>query len=292
MSGSGRSLIVGASGQIGTQIARVLGPARSIASARKPSTRETLTIDLGSLTSEDARILVEKIAPNAIYCVGAMSDVERCESENSLAMRINCEGPTHLAAAAAAQEIPFVYFSTEYVFNGIAGPYTEDATADPINVYGKSKWQGELSVISAHARALIIRTTVVYGPDPGEKNFLYQLRRALLVNRPMRVAEDQLSTPTYNLDLALNTVALVRAGASGVFHICGPERCSRLEFARRAARLMGLDDSGISGAPTCDLGQRAARPLNAGLLTERLSTFEGHSPMRTLKESISDWVTA
>jgi dTDP-4-dehydrorhamnose reductase len=220
-----------------------------------------------------------------------MSDVERCESECDLAMLINRDGPTRIAAAAASLDIPFAYFSTEYVFNGFAGPYFEDAIPDPINAYGKSKWQGEISIRNVHPTALIIRSTGVYGPDPGEKNFLYQLRRSLQVNRPIRVAEDQLSTPTYNLDLARNTVSLIRCGAKGVFHICGPERLSRLEFAQRAARLMGLDESGIVGVPTSELGQRARRPLSAGLSTNRLSTTNGHVPMRPLKESLLDWMS-
>jgi dTDP-4-dehydrorhamnose reductase len=286
----GRSLVVGASGQVGAQVVRMLGPGRSIATSNRMVASGIPQLDLGTLNAKHARELVEELAPDAVFCVGGLTDVELSESESDLAMRVNCEGPAHLAAAAAAQKLPFVFFSTEYVFNGLDGPYREDDAADPINAYGRSKWQGELAVLESHPSPLILRTTVVYGPDPGEKNFLYTLRRVLTAGRPMRVADDQISTPTYNRDLAANTIALLRGGVSGVFHVCGPERISRFEFAQRAARLMGLDESAITAVSTGELGQKARRPLNAGLLTDKLRAEKVHLPMRTLKESLRDWM--
>jgi len=286
----GSSLVVGAFGQVGAQIVRALGPDRSISSSRTGGAPGTVQLDLAVLTAENARVLLAEYAPDAVYCVGGMTDVERCESESTLAMRINCDGPAHLSAAAAARSLPFVYFSTEYIFNGLSGPYHEEDAPDPINAYGNTKLQGEIAVLNAHPSPLILRTTVVYGPDPGEKNFLYSLRCKLQAGRPMRVPYDQISTPTFNRDLAANAVAFVRAGVTGVFHVCGPERMSRLELAQRAARLMGFSDPAISGVPTSELGQSARRPLNAGLSTGKLRTIDAHVPMRPLDESMRDWM--
>lgn len=290
MSPRGSSLVVGASGQVGAQIVSILGPGATFATSRTGTAPGVIRLDLAALTSEGARAFIAGLDLAAIYCVGGLTDVERCESESGLALRTNCEGPAHLAAAAAARKLPFVYFSTEYVFDGIAGPYTEDAKPGPINAYGRSKWQGEAAVLEAHRHALIIRTTVVYGPDAGGKNFLCRLRHALQQGRPTRVPQDQISTPTYNRDLAANAVALVAAGATGVFHVCGPERMSRLQFSRLATRLMGFDESLIIGVPTSELAQRARRPLNAGLSTEKLRKANLHLPMRTLAESLRDWM--
>jgi dTDP-4-dehydrorhamnose reductase len=275
---------------VGAQIVRLLGAERSIPTSRNPTSPGVVQLDLATLTPENAHAMLSALLPDAVYCVGGMTDVESCESQSGMAIRVNCDGPANLAAAAASRSLPFTYFSTEYIFNGLSGPYREDVPASPINAYGKSKLQGEIAVLAAHPSSLILRTTVVYGPDSREKNFLCFLRRALLEGRPIRVPNDQISTPTYNRDLAANAVLLMRFGVSGVFHICGPERMSRLEFARRAAVLMGFSDKEITGARTCELGQRAPRPLNGGLLSDKLYTVEAHLPMRTLEDSLRDWM--
>ncbi|HVZ83474.1 MAG TPA: SDR family oxidoreductase [Terracidiphilus sp.] len=285
-----RSLIVGASGQVGAQIVEALGSGSSIATSRNAAMPGAMQLDLSALSLESSLGLICQHELDAVYCVGGMTDVDRCEAESQLAMKTNCDGPGFLAAAAATRSLPFVYFSTEYIFDGVNGPYSEDAPANPINAYGQSKWQGEQAVRDAHPSPLIIRTTVVYGPDPGERNFLYRLRNTLRKGQKICVPFDQISTPTYNRDLAKNVLALVNAHASGVFHVCGPERVSRFEFSRQAAALMGLNKSLIIGVPTLELAQKAPRPLNAGLRTEKLWGHKAHFPVRTLAEVLCNWM--
>jgi dTDP-4-dehydrorhamnose reductase len=288
---SPRCLIVGASGQVGAQIFSVLGPERAAAASREAERPGWLQLDLAVLAMEPIRAAnaIAELRACAVFCVGGMTDVERCEREPEMAMKVNCDGPAVLAGAAARHGAPFVYFSTEYVFDGKNGPYAEDAPPSPISVYGQSKWMGERAVLKAHPSALIIRTTVVYGPDPKSRNFLYSLRRAIQSGRTMRVANDQISTPTYNRDLARTTIALVEAQAHGVWHVCGPERLSRFEFALRAAHVMGLDPSRIVGVPTSELGQVAPRPLDAGLSIEKLHRLPSLPSMRGTEEAIREW---
>lgn len=284
-----RNLIIGASGQLGTQIVAALTLARSIRAGRT-GRHDYLTIDQSTLDERDADSLLERTQADAVYCAGGMTNVERCESEPDLAMRTNCTGPAALALAAARRAVPFVYFSTEYVFDGESGPYTEDAAAHPISVYGRSKWMGEMEVARAHPGALTVRTTVVYGPDAGGKNFLYSLRRAWLARTQIRVPSDQVSTPTYNRDLARVVIALAERGAGGVFHVCGPELLSRVEFAAAAARHLGWEGVRLVAIPTRDLGQVAPRPLRAGLLTEKLARLHPDLRMRPLAECCADWL--
>ena len=288
---SPRCLIVGASGQVGAQICSILGPERAVAASREAERPGWLQLDLAVLAAEPIRAanVIAELPLCAVYCVGGMTDVERCEREPDAAMSVNCHGPAALAGAAARDGVPFVYFSTEYVFDGKNGPYAEDAPPSPISVYGQSKWMGEQAVREAHPSPLIIRTTVVYGPDPRGRNFLYGLRRAIQARRTIRVANDQISTPTYNRDLARTTIALVEAQAHGIWHVCGPERLSRFEFALRAAHAMGLDASGIVGVPTSELGQVAPRPLDAGLSTEKLHRFHSLPAMRGTEEAVREW---
>ena len=275
------NLVVGASGQVGRQLVAVLGAGRYIAAKRSD-------LDLAEAADRPEIAASALSGVTAVYCCGGMTDVEECESAEADAFRVNSLGPAVLAHAAARRGLPFVYFSTEYVFDGKSGPYDETGRPAPLSVYGRSKREGEIAILSVHSRAVILRTTVVYGPDPGGRNFLYGLRRALLAGKPMHVASDQISTPTYNLDLARVAVDLVEAGASGIFHVCGPERVSRLQFALKAAALMGLDGSPIRGVATAELKQRAPRPLNAGLATSRLPGLR----MRGIEESVSDWIAS
>src|SRR5262249_47570032 len=144
-------------------------------------------------------------------------------------------------------------------------------------------------VNNAHPNPLVIRTTVVYGPDPNGKNFLYSLHRGLSSAKFFRVPNDQVSTPTYNIDLAAATVFLSEAGATGMFHVAGPDLISRREFAHRAARALGLPSAGIVGVPTSELKQVAPRPLRGGLLTRKLAAHAPVIRMRSIEEALLDW---
>lgn len=287
-----RSLVVGASGQVGHQIAAALGTHHAIGTFRAGAPAGSITLDLGELADRPERALrvLREVDADAVYCAAAMTHVDGCESAPDRAMRINCHAPAVLAGAAAAAQIPFVFFSTEYIFDGKHGPYTEDAEANPISVYGKSKWMGENEVRKADPGALVLRTTVVYGFDPAGKNFLYGLRRTCLERRPLRVPTDQISTPTYNRDLALAAIRLVQERATGVFHVCGAERLSRYEFAVMAARAMGLDAGNLVGATTEQLAQPAPRPLSAGLVSDKLARTLPGFAMHSIEQAVRQWM--
>ncbi len=284
-----KSLLIGASGQIGAQMLHLLGPDRCLVTSRSPTSPDRIHLDLANLdTVANADRVLAPHELDTIYCIAGMTNVEGCEDVPELAHNTNCRGPEMLAHVARRRQIPFVYFSTEYVFDGASGPYREDDPANPLSVYGKSKWQGELAVLAACPHALILRTTVVYGQDFGQKNFVYSLMRSLAAGKPMRVPQDQISTPTYNRDLAAATVALATAGVTGIFHACGPERMDRLEFAHAVADFLSLDSSLITGVPTSALGQKAPRPLSAGLSIDKLRREHPELTMRPLAEALAD----
>src|ERR1039458_3889036 len=283
------SLVVGASGQVGTQVLRILPSASVVPTSQRAEKPGWTALDLATVSEAEADELFRSFEIAAVYCIGGMTNVDGCESTFELARRINCEGPAILAAAAAEHGARFIYFSTDYVFNGRNGPYAEDSPKDPICAYGKSKWLGELAVQDAHPAALVIRTTGVYGPDPNGQNFLYSLRKGLAGKRPFRVPDDQISTPTYNLDLAAAVVALAESGAQGVFHVTGPDLVSRLEFARRAAAVMGLDAANLAGVSTAELAQVAAPPPRAGVVTGKLTACLPQIRMRGIEDGVSHW---
>ncbi len=284
-----RSLLVGAAGQVGAQMLRHLGCDAALPTSRTPRDASWLRLDLASLSAlPQAAALLGRHPLNAIYCIAGMTDVEACEDQAELAHVTNARGPAVLASYARSLNVPFAYFSTEYIFDGRSGPYGEEDQPNPINVYGRSKLAGERAVLEANPQALILRTTVVYGPDDRHKNYLYSLMSSTVAGRTMRVPEDQVSTPTYNRDLVSAAVQLVSQGAHGVLHVCGPERLPRSTFASRAAEMLGLDTIRLESVTTEQLHQRAARPLGAGLVIGRLNRLYPDIRMRGLEESLAD----
>jgi dTDP-4-dehydrorhamnose reductase len=284
-----KPLLIGASGQIGSQMLHLLGRERCMVTSRKPNSGAKLVLDLAAIaTVAEVEQILDGHAIEVIYCLAGMTNVEGCEDVPELAHNTNCRGPELLARFAKARNIPFVYFSTEYVFDGNNGPYVEEDIANPLGVYGKSKWEGERAILAAYSHALILRTTVVYGHDFGEKNYIYSLMRSLGASKPMLVPQDQISTPTYNRDLAKTAIALAERGATGIFHTCGPERMDRLEFARAIAACLGLDGNLLQGLPTSALGQKAPRPLSAGLSIAKLTRLHPDLTMRSISEGLAD----
>jgi len=271
-------LIIGASGQVGHQLMTLSkkeghGPIGAYASHPEDG---LIHLDLRSPADCEQRIL--EIRPDAVLCVGAMTNVELCETEAALAHLINVEGPLACARAADKLGAKFVYFSTEYVFDGRNGPYTEESPINPLNVYGRSKADAEIALRREHPSALIVRTTVVYGFDRLGKNFVYQLLARAKKGEPMRVPNDQVSSPTYNEDLALGTLRLIEKRASGVFHITGPDILDRFAFAQVVCEVYGLNPALLQAVTTSEFKQRAARPLKAGLLISKLINATGFRP--------------
>lgn len=233
--------------------------------------------------------LFERVDPHAVFYAAGFTNVDACETREDEAFHWNAVVPA--AAAAASRDRAFVYFSTEYVFDGLSGPYSEDAAIRALSAYARSKVAGEERVLAAHPGALVIRTTVVYGHDPQGKSFVSQLRRRLGNRERMRVPADQVSTPTYSADLAARTLDLVARGAAGIWHVTGPARMDRFSFATLAAGAFGLDPALLDPAATKDLGQVAPRPLQAGLSTGKLVAALGPGAMRHPARGLAEYAS-
>ena len=286
-----RVLIVGASGQLGTALLAQLGEI-ALPAARRQLDPTWLHIDLEEIASSPSLLdgLIDKHHIAAIYCAAGATDVERCESDQAWAAAANHLGP--LALARAAKSIPFAFYSTDYVFDGAAGPYAETDNPNALSVYGQTKLDGERAILDVHPNALVLRTTTVYGPDPQGKNFLYTLRRVINAGNTMRVPTDQFATPVYNEDLAAASIALVQGGHTGIFHLAGPEFLSRYDFSLQACDILSLPTAKVQPLSTAEINQKAARPLLGGLGIEKLTKTLPHVTMRSPKAGIQDWKDA
>lgn len=216
---------------------------------------------------------VRDARPDVVVMAAADANVERCEREPAASRAINVDAVRTVAMAAL--DAVLVVFSSEYVFDGRAGPYAEEDAVAPINEYGRQKVELE-QLARGQAQHLICRVSGVYGWSPARTSFVAQLVDALRSSRRFAVPADQLITPTPAPDLARAVVELIDGGARGLFHVAGPEVLPRPEFARRAAMAFELDPTLLDAVPTAKLQLAAPRPLRAGLRTEKLTRSLGH----------------
>ena len=264
-------LVVGASGLVGGHLARVFAASGPVVATANDQRGEDLVPfdmrDTGAVLE-----LVEQVRPRVVLCPAAISNVERCELEPDAARALNVDGTLGLAAAARSIGATFVFFSSEYVFDGADGPYDEQRDVSPINEYGRQKVEVEQALPELTGGDFIVaRVSCVYGHERRRKNFVFQLWSALSEGREFRTPGDQIGTPTAAANAAEVVRDLVEAGERGTFHVAGAERMLRSDLARIAAEELGIDATLIRPVATDELGLAAPRPLGAGLLVDRAS---------------------
>lgn len=225
----------------------------------------------------------------ALNCA-AYTAVDLAESEKDKAYLINAVAVGYLAQICSIIATKLIHISTDFVFDGSqAEPYTEDATTNPIGVYGASKLEGERSVLATGGT--VVRTSWLYGAHG--KSFPRTIIGAWKSGKALRVVGDQIGCPTFTVDLARVLVDLIERGAPmGVFHACGPEAMSWHEFASRAVSLVTGEDTKdkIESIKTEDWPTQAKRPGNSVLLDTKLKPL-GIAPMRPVNVSLKEFVS-
>lgn len=272
-------LLTGSTGQVGTALLSVLEgevvtPGRGVLDLLEP---DTLGERLGSLR------------PTGIINCAAYTAVDAAEDEPKAALAINATSVGVLAGFAADRGIPFVTFSTDYVFDGTAmDPYLESSPTSPINAYGHSKALGERLALSAHPGALVVRTSWMMSTT--HANFVTEIVERAAAG-PVQVVTDEIGAPTFAPDLADATVAALDAGATGILHITNRGHTSRYDLARLACSEAGIDPGRIQPIAAAQHVTRARRPRYSVLGSERFETL-GLVPSRHWREAIPLVVTA
>ncbi|MGE3269275.1 MAG: dTDP-4-dehydrorhamnose reductase [Chloroflexota bacterium] len=272
-----RVLVTGANGLVGTKVLeRLLADpaAEAFGAYHQARTNEFLGdfpfwwLDVSD--SDDVARVLNEARPDAVIHAGAFTNVDAAERDRDLALSINGVGTAYLAQACAERNIRLVYLSTEYVFDGAAGPYRETDPVNPQGWYAKTKEAGEQAVQAAGGNWAIGRTTVVYGYAPHVRaNFVLWLVGKLKAGERVNIVEDQIGSPTLADNLAQMVLALAASQEIGIFNTAGAEVVSRLAFSRQIAETFGLDPSLMDPITTAQLGQAAPRPLQAGLLMDK-----------------------
>lgn len=271
-------LVIGASGLVGGAFMQGLlrrgHPARG--TYRTQPTPGLDALDLAA----DPRPYLDAVRPSLVILAGALTNVDYCESHPEETRDRNVTQLEPVVEWCARSGAPLVFFSTDYLFDGREGPYDEAAAPRPLNVYGRSKLEGE-RLVGTLERHVVLRITNVFDIGFDRKNFLVRVLEHLRDRRPLVVASDQLATPTYATWLAGQTVELIERGRLGggesprTLHLGCDEMISRVEFAARVAALVGGDASLVTGRPTAELAQAAPRPLRGGLRNDRLKRLLG-----------------
>jgi dTDP-4-dehydrorhamnose reductase len=228
----------------------------------------------------DVRSLVGSFHPDVILNAAGATDVDWCEGHREEAWRVNVAGAEHLIEAARKVGAHLIHVSTDYVFDGLHGPYDEEASPSPVNYYGRTKLAAENALRLSDVQWSIVRPIVLYGFGLSVRsNFALWVVENLRKKHLIRCLTDQISNPTAVTDVAMAMLRIFELGKEGVFHVCGSDRVSRYDFARETALIFDLDPGLIQPATLAELKQTARRPPVTGFITLKSETTLGIKPM-------------
>jgi dTDP-4-dehydrorhamnose reductase len=224
--------------------------------------------------------LIKKERPTHIIHAAAISSADDCEKNPALASKINVEATTVLLDAAEKINATFTFLSTDFVFDGAKGMYTETDEPSPVNYYGYTKMMAEKEIIDHRCKWSIIRTILVYGqPFFPRRHLLGLVKEKLERGETYQMVSDQVRTPTYVEDLANGIVTIIGKGKTGIYHLGGPEKLSPFEMAMRAAEYLRLDTSLLTSVTAEIFKEPAKRPPITGLSIDKAFREFGYSPL-------------
>ncbi len=212
---------------------------------------------------------VEQIKPGIIINAAAMTNVDACELERDLCWTVNVNAVKTLAEAAGEWDSRLIQISSDYVFDGEAGPYSELDRPNPVSHYGASKLAAEQIALQPGLGSTVLRTMVLYGHGRRLKpSFVAWLVMRLREKTPIKIVTDQIGNTTLVDDLALAIRKSLELNKTGLFHAAGRGILSRYEFAQQIAELYNLSTENMKPTLTKLLGQTAPRPLQSGLIVD------------------------
>ena len=222
--------------------------------------------------------------PEIVVHAGAISKPDECELNRKEALRINTEGTVTMLSNAAKHKCFFIFISTDFVFDGEAGMYTEVDNPNPVNFYGKTKLVAEEAVKRYDFDWAIVRTVLVYGKAmAGRSNILTIVKEKLEKGEAYSVVDDQVRTPTYVEDLAAGIIAIMEKRACGIYHLSGINILTPYEMACKTADFLGLDKSLIKRVTAESFSQPAKRPARTGFIIDKARRELAYSPVSFLE---------
>ncbi|MUM77020.1 dTDP-4-dehydrorhamnose reductase [Pseudodesulfovibrio sp. F-1] len=244
--------------------------------------------DCDILDPRSVELLLDRRDPDLIVNAAAYTQVDLAEEQEEMAFALNATAPPLLASLAAKRLVPFVHFSTDFVFRGTKRtPYQPYDEPDPFSVYGISKADGERGLLRfGYERTLIIRTSWLFGP--GKMNFVENILTLCETRNTLTVVNDQMGSPAYTPDVAAYTLALLARDETGIHHLANSGEATWHALATQAVTLAGLDCH-VEPVPTSAYPTKAVRPAYSVLDLSRFIQATGVTP-RHWQQALADYV--
>ena len=298
-------LVTGANGLLGQKLVALLTkhPEHTLIATGRRDNRlpeeygEVYYRTMDITNSEEVNKVVGEEKPAVIINTAAMTNVDQCEDEQETCLQMNVEAVRYLIRSCSEHEVFLLHLSTDFIFDGTAGPYTEEDQPNPISFYGESKLKAEQFLQQSNIDFAIARTVLVFGitPHMSRSNIVLWVKKSLEEGKELQIVNDQWRTPTLAEDLALGCLLIAEKKAKGVFNISGEEFMTPYDIAIATARYFGLDESLIHCTDASKFSQKAKRPPRTGFILDKAKRELGYRP-HSFQEGLSvlenqlDWL--
>ena len=266
-------LVTGSNGLLGQKIVRQLKKnnklflATSIGENRNPDCPSAFYRSLDISNQEEVNRVFVEYNPDAVIHTAAITNVDYCETNLEICQKVNVTATAYLFNAAQKVDASFSLLSTDFVFDGEKGNYTESDEPNPLSVYAQSKVDAERILINSENKNWsIVRTIIVFGEgnNLSRSNIVLWAKEALSSGKELNIIDDQFRAPTWADDLAWACIKIAELHKNGIYHISGPETFSIYDLVLRVAKFCGLDTVSLKKTTSESLNQAARRPPKTG----------------------------
>jgi dTDP-4-dehydrorhamnose reductase len=229
---------------------------------------------------KELKAVIRDIRPDTIIHTAALTQVDQCESERDLCDLLNVEAVRWICDSAEIHGSHLIHLSTDFIFDGEKGPYSEDDEANPLSYYGESKLKAEKVVMASKTNWAIARTILVYGlvAEMSRSNIVLWAIDALKQQKDIQVVDDQFRMPTLAEDLAKGCELIESKRAEGIFHLSGKDYMSVYDLVQEVARASGLSAEKVSRANSKSFTQPAKRPPKTGFVLDKAMAVLNYRP--------------
>ncbi len=279
-----RILIIGSNGMLGQRLTEYFSKQKDVellcTSAETKSFIPDIEYQQLDITQKhEVKNIITKFFPDFIINAAAYTNVDKAETERELCWKINVNGVDNISFYSWTIDSHLIHISSDYIFDGKNGPYTEIDLPNPISYYGRTKLASENSIKASGTRFTIIRSNVLYGPSKyGRPDFVKWVYNSLKNSQKIKIVTDQINNPTYIDDLVNGISNVIKNKKEGIYNIGGKELLSRFEFTKIIAKMFNLNTELIIPILTEELNQPAKRTLKSGLINLKAETELNYKP--------------
>ena len=273
-------LVTGSAGLIGTQIVKdLLDNHKQVYSCYNKTKPELGIITHLDLTKKDDIVnTMNRIKPDVVIHLGAMTDVELCETETELAKKINTDATEILALESEKYNTFFVYMSTDYVFDGKVGMKKENDKTNPINFYGKSKLDGERVFKKITTPNIIVRTSTPFGIHSKKISFPIWVKKNLELEKEISVVVNQYTSPSYVPNISKMIIEIMERKITGIIHLAGATKISRYDFAVQISKIINVNKQFLKLTKMDQMDWKAQRPADSSLSVSKANKILKNKP--------------